>query len=67
MYFERYELRLYDTQGRLLSYVPFETREEAEQYFKENEDMCEDWCLYLVRLTPSSDHATFIRRMKRHD
>lgn len=68
---KRYELRLYssgvETPTRLLSYLPFETEQQAVDYFNQDDEMSEDWGLYLVRLTPNEDYATFIRKMKRYN
>ena len=63
----RYELRLYsnDFPERLLAYVPFETEQEAIDYFNNDEEMKEGWALYLVTYTPNSDHARFIRRLSK--
>ena len=66
MQLRRYELRRYDNNGRLLAYVPFETEQQAVDYFMPDDEMTsDDWGLYLVTLTPDTDHAQFIRRLKK--
>ena len=65
MELKRYELRRYDDDGKLLSYVPFDTEKQAQEYFDSDEEMGEDWDLYLVTYTPSTDHAQHIRKMRK--
>lgn len=68
MELKRYELRLYSNTPpllHLLSYIPFETEQQAQDYFNERMDeMVDDWKLYIVTLTPNADHVEFVRNMK---
>ena len=64
MQLTRYELRMYDSNGKLIAYVPFETQQQAIDYFITDDEMnSDDWALYFVILTPNSDHAEFLRRL----
>lgn len=71
MQLKRYELRLYahynglEGHSHLVSYIPFETEQQAQDYYNEHlDEMQSDWNLYLVTLTPNSDHAELVKVMK---
>jgi len=61
----RYELRKYND-SRLIASMAFATEQEAEDYFKHDEDM-EDavWGLYKATYTENGDHVEYIRTMHR--